>query len=326
MKKLLFALVLFPVLSLAEIWKVNVDHSDIFFRINYLNISEVTGRFNSFSGWAELNDQTHQVVFVQIDSSTIETGNRLRDGHLKSSEFLKSKEFPYITFKSLSVTKLNSNHFKATGELAIGGVTKIHSLDFSVTDSVKDTWNYESKFVKFTTTINRRDYKLFWNKTLAENKYLIGEKISIWGTLQLQLSGHKTPSSKHMIPDTNYIRKREKIARGEIPPESAEKLIKTQLPSSFSPKKTSLEAPLIKKEVFHQQDIRERPVWRVSFWILGLMGFFASIIIGFYIKKLTAEKFSESYREGSFIGLITDSITIIFILAYVIALWEVGWG
>jgi polyisoprenoid-binding protein YceI len=85
MIQLLFLLILFPKISFAQEWKINSDHSEIFFRVPYLNISEVTGRFNSFSGSAELGEKEAKHVFLQIYSSAIDTGNRLRDGHLKSS-------------------------------------------------------------------------------------------------------------------------------------------------------------------------------------------------------------------------------------------------
>ncbi len=191
MRLYLFFFILFPNLCFAEEWKINSDHSEIFFEVEYLNISEVTGRFIAFSGSATMEKSDPQTVLLEINSSTIDTGNRLRDGHLKSGQFLKSKEFPSIIFKSQSVTKMGPKLFKARGQLTMAGVTKKHSLEFSITEAVKDTWSYASKFVKFRTIVNRKDYGLVWNKTLSENKYLVGDNISIWGTLQLQPSEAK---------------------------------------------------------------------------------------------------------------------------------------
>jgi polyisoprenoid-binding protein YceI len=325
MRHFFFFFLLFPIHCFGEEWKINTDHSEIFFKVDYLNISQVTGRFNGFAGSAMMQKSDPDKVLFEINSSTIETGNRLRDGHLKSGQFLKSKEFPVIIFKSQSVTKMGPKLFKAIGQLTMAGVTKKHSLEFSITEAVKDTWSYASKFVTFSTIVNRKDYGLVWNKTLSENKYLVGDKITIWGTLQLQPSASKTPSSKHMIPDTGYIRKRERMARGEVLrelPEAAFNPEKLQV----SPQEMIPPTPEVKIEVPCQKDFRQDMIWRISFWTLGLMGFFASVIIGLYTKKIVSDKYPKAYREGGRLGLMSDSITIIFILVYCLALWEVGWG
>jgi hypothetical protein len=128
-----------------------------------------------------------------------------------------------------------------------------------------------------------------------------------------------------MIPDTGYIRKRERMARGEVLGELPEAAINPEK-LQFSPKENIAVAPEVKNQVLYQKDFRQDMLWRISFWTLGLMGFFASVIIGLYTKKIVADKYPESYREGGHWGLISDSITIIFILVYCLALWEVGWG
>lgn len=195
-------------------WETNKDHSEIHFQVPYLNVSEVSGRFTKFSGMMVFDEKkAPKEVTVKIETASIETGNKMRDGHLKGSDFLKSKQFPYIQFVSSSVTALKDNEFKATGELTIKDVTKTASIIFQLTDSVKDTWGYDNKFVKFKSVVSRKEYNINWNKTLDNEKYLVGDEVSFWGTFQIQPLHGKTPTSKHMIPDTNYIRGREKLLR-----------------------------------------------------------------------------------------------------------------
>ncbi len=293
----------------------------------YLNISEVTGRFSAFTGKASL-DQNQKIVdvLIQIGTTSIETGNKLRDGHLKSHEFLRSKEFPVIIFRSSAIQELGPSKYKATGELVVKGISKQHILSFEVTAPIKDTWSYESRFVKFNTVIDRKKFNLVWNKTLVDNKYLVGDLISVWGTLQLQKTGSATPSSKHMIPDTSYIRRREKMARGELAPDPAgPTLVPVRAKKEIILPEVVPALP-VKKNVTYDKDFRDTLSWQVSFGFLGLMGFFASIIIGLYLKKIISQKYPGPYQEGGKLGIMTDSVSIIFILLYVVALWEVGWG
>jgi len=37
-------------------WVINKDHSEIMFKVSYLNVSELTGRFTEYSGSVELDE------------------------------------------------------------------------------------------------------------------------------------------------------------------------------------------------------------------------------------------------------------------------------
>lgn len=197
--------------ALATPWKANKDHSEVLFQVGYLGVSELTGRFSDFSADIDMDEKplrfNHLVIKIQVDS--IETGNKMRDGHLKNVEFFDARHFPQITFKADRVLSLGGNKFKAEGTMTIKNSTRPAVVEFTVTDSVKDTWGYENKFVKFSSKLNRRDFSINWNKTLDDQKYLVGDEVAYRGVFQIQPFDGKTPPSKHMIPDTEYIRDRE---------------------------------------------------------------------------------------------------------------------
>jgi len=176
-----------------------------------MGVSELTGRFNEFAGEVDLatDKKTANSLTVQISSSSIDTGNKMRDGHLKGSDFFESQQHPYLSFKSSDVKLIKPNSYKANGLLTIKGITRPSVIEFTTTDTVKDTWGYENKFVKFKSTLNRKDYKITWNKTLDGKQLLVGDTVTFWGTFQMQPATGKTPNSKHMIPDTEIMRSRD---------------------------------------------------------------------------------------------------------------------
>lgn len=195
-------------------WQINKDHSEILFKVPYLGVSELTGRFQEYSGSVSMNDKTEPVsVSLKINSASIDTGHKMRDNHLKANDFLGSKEHSFILFNSRTIQKTGPKLYKAIGDLTIKGIKKPFSIEFSTTDSVKDTWGYTNQFVKYKSSLNRKDFKIVWNKTLEGDKYLVGDVVEFWGVFQIQPQSSSTPSSKHMIPDTQYIREREKIMR-----------------------------------------------------------------------------------------------------------------
>lgn len=145
-------------------------------------------------------------MVVDIVSKSIDTGNKMRDGHLRDNDFLQSDYFPKITFKSDAVRKISPSHYRVSGPLTIKGITKIREFDVTFSDRVKDTWGYDNTFAKFTALINRKDFNIVWNKTLDGQQFLVSDEIVVKGTFQMQPSSAKTPNSKHMIPDTDAIR------------------------------------------------------------------------------------------------------------------------
>lgn len=213
---LILFLLLFPLISWSVAWHVNKDHSEILFQVTYMNVSELTGRFQDFNGKMEMDANGGPVSMeVNITSKSIDTGNKMRDGHLKDNDFLQSDYYPVITFKSTSVKKIKSSHYRVSGPLTIKGKTKTTEFDVMFSPVMKDTWGYENTFVKFTSKLNRKDFNIVWNKTLDGQQFLVGDEITVKGTFQMQPESAKTPNSKHMIPDTDAIRERDLKRRKE---------------------------------------------------------------------------------------------------------------
>lgn len=222
MKILLLLSFLISLPTLAAEWRINKDHSEVLFKVPYLNVSEITGRFTDYNGSVDLDEKTRELskINIQISASSIDTGHRMRDNHLQASDFLESKAYPYIVFKGDKATKVKGDEYKVSGELTIKKTTRPFTMIFTLTDSVKDTWGYDNKFVKYKAQISRKDFGITWNKTLDADKFLVGDEITFWGVFQIQPSSSMTPSSKHMIPDTEYIRERESKYRNPEEEES----------------------------------------------------------------------------------------------------------
>lgn len=181
-----------------------------------MNVSDLTGRFNDYQGSMDLSEKGEPLSMqVEIVSKSIDTGNKMRDGHLRDNDFLQSDYFPQITFKSESVRKIKPSYYRVKGPLTIKGKTKITEFDVNFSNRVKDTWGYENTFVKFTSLINRKDFNIVWNKTLDGQQFLVSDEIVVKGTFQMQPVTAKTPNSKHMIPDTDAIRERDLQRRKE---------------------------------------------------------------------------------------------------------------
>ena len=103
-----------------------------------------------------------------------------RDEHLKTEDFFDVAKHPTITFVSKKVTLAGKGRLKVTGDLTIHGVTKEVVLKVTgPTKELKDPWGNIRRGLSATTTINRPDFGLTYNKILDNGVLAIGNKVTI---------------------------------------------------------------------------------------------------------------------------------------------------
>jgi polyisoprenoid-binding protein YceI len=319
----------------AKEWSTNAAHSEIIFEVKYLKWSEVTGRFEKLSGSMEFNKehQTPEKLTLRIDSASIDTGNDMRDGHLRGHDFFDSKTYPLITFVSTEIKQIGQEEFDLVGVLTIRAVSRLHKLRINLSAPIRDTWGYENRFLKFSTEVNRQDFGLKWNKTIEGGEFLVGDSIRVKGSFQLQPTSKGTPHSKHRIPDTPYIREREKLTRGELGQADTLKIA-----PNGPIKATTHSAPVAGPEKNRPMSIMsKRPVsgtklearnftWWTSYMILGLFGFFGVTLGGIYAKRMLLREHLSRYEETGFMGNLSDLVIIVLVFIYSWAFWFIGWG
>jgi polyisoprenoid-binding protein YceI len=131
----LLSLGFFAPLAGAQTFKGDPVHSFVIFRIKHLNASYSYGRFNATEGQFTLdaNDPTKSSFNFTVKADSLDTGNAQRDGHLKSPDFLNTKQYPTISFKSTAAKKVADNKLEVTGDLSLHGVTKSITVPIELT-------------------------------------------------------------------------------------------------------------------------------------------------------------------------------------------------
>ncbi len=186
----LFSLIVFAASTgLAQSsWVMDAAHSSATFKISHMVISSVVGSFKEFS--ITLNsakdDFSDASVEGVIKVGSISTDNTMRDNHLKSDDFFNAEKYPEIRFKSTSFTKTGDNKYAITGDLTIRDVTKKATFD-AVLNGVMQTPQGLLASWTATTTVDRFDYNLKWNKTIETGGLIVGKD----ATVTLNLDFHK---------------------------------------------------------------------------------------------------------------------------------------
>ena len=169
----------------ADTYSVDAVHSEASFQIRHL-VGKVRGHFADFKGTVQIDQAKPGASSVEfsIKAATIDTGVADRDKHLRSADFFDVEKFPEITFKSTKIAPVGKDRYDVTGTFSMHGVTKTVTLPVSFLGFGKDPWGNDRAGFEVTTTLNRKDYGIVWNKTLDAGGVMLGEDVAVTITLE----------------------------------------------------------------------------------------------------------------------------------------------
>jgi polyisoprenoid-binding protein YceI len=101
-------------------WSVDAEASRAHFTARTLaGLIRVPGRFRSLAGTLSIDEHEGRGVLT-IDAATVDTGNRLRDWHLRSPAFLGAARYPELRYEAASFD-VHGKAVRIDGELLVGG-------------------------------------------------------------------------------------------------------------------------------------------------------------------------------------------------------------
>jgi polyisoprenoid-binding protein YceI len=163
-------------------WVIDSDHTVAVFSIKHMMITDVHGQFNKVSGKIFFNPQdvAGTSVELSIDVSSIYTGIKKRDDHLRSQDFFDCEKYPYITFKSTKAEVTSINGCKVAGDITIHGVTRGVVLAMQYFGPIKSPFGETSMGFKATTAVNREDFGMNWNQAMENDGFMVGKEVQIF--------------------------------------------------------------------------------------------------------------------------------------------------
>ena len=170
-------------------WILEPGHTAAEFCARHMMVTWVRGHFKNVHGvlFFDPTDPRATSLDVSIDAAGIWTGERDRDDHLRSADFLDVANHPEIIFKGTHVDLIGQNDANLAGELTIRGVTKNVTLRVRFLGQWQTPW-WEDGVDKgpktragffATTTINRLDFGVNWNSSLERGGVVVGDTIEI---------------------------------------------------------------------------------------------------------------------------------------------------
>ncbi len=134
MKSILTALALvLATVSIAQTMTVKSDDVKVEFLADMQKTDGTIGGFDAKIKFDPSN-LTASSIKGSVDVSTLSTGNKMRDKHLKSDDYFDAEKYPKITFESKSIEKTNDG-FKMTGTVTMAGESHEETITFSYKDN-----------------------------------------------------------------------------------------------------------------------------------------------------------------------------------------------
>ncbi|HEX7078245.1 MAG TPA: YceI family protein [Candidatus Eisenbacteria bacterium] len=161
-------------------WTIDPNHSSAGFAIRHL-FTKVNGSFAKLSGTVTYDPQRPESssVNAEIDASSVTTNNEARDKDLRSDDFFDVAKYPTITFASTKVARAGENKLEVEGTLTMHGVAKPVALDVDFLGSGKGMMGEDRAGFEGTTTLNRKDFNIVWNRNLDQGGTLLGDDVAI---------------------------------------------------------------------------------------------------------------------------------------------------
>lgn len=131
-------------------WVLDPTRSTVEFSVpTYWGRKIVDGRFTEFDGDYTIREDG-RALELTIDADSLDTGNRLRDKHLRGADFFGAEEHPHVRFTAENMVDVKPGLLQVSGELEAAGKSIPVELEASVHD-LGDELELEA-----TTTVDQR--------------------------------------------------------------------------------------------------------------------------------------------------------------------------
>lgn len=114
----------------AGTYKVDTNHTQVFWTVNHMGITPLTGAFPASGGTLQLDPAKPAAAKLNVTFNVADTSTTVMHltQHMLTAEMFDAAKFPTASFTSTAV-QANGTRARITGNLTIKGITKPVTLD-----------------------------------------------------------------------------------------------------------------------------------------------------------------------------------------------------
>ncbi|GGZ24460.1 YceI family protein [Streptomyces poonensis] len=177
-------------------WTIDPVHSSVTAVAQHLGFASIRGRFDEFAGRIEIapDDVARSRVEAVITASSIDTGNRMRDDHLRSGDFLDAGNHPQIIYRSSGLTASGTDRWTVHGELTLNGVARPVDLSLAYLGTGPDSYGAVRAAFHATAELRRDDFAIKYNQVLQAGIAAVGTTLKVELDIQA-VQGESLPAA-----------------------------------------------------------------------------------------------------------------------------------
>jgi polyisoprenoid-binding protein YceI len=161
-------------------WVIDPVHSSVVATAKHLGIASIKARFPDVSGRIVVDRPIEQsYVEAEIKAATIDTGIKMRDDHLRSSEFMDVEAHPVIGFTSTELRQRSPDSWTLVGDLTLHGERRNIELDLRYGGFGADPWGGVRMAFHAETQLHRNDFAINYSAMARAGVAAIGTNIKI---------------------------------------------------------------------------------------------------------------------------------------------------
>ena len=156
-------------------WNFDPAYSTVEFSIRNLWYT-VHGRFQTVEGaiLSDGDDVTSSTVTATIKVASLDTGNKRRDAHLCSKEFLDADSCPNIEFRSVRVSRgRDRDSLNLEGDLTIKGHTETVKLDVNEMDRSRSPRGEDFVYYSATAELDRFAFGINYGRLIIGRTFKV---------------------------------------------------------------------------------------------------------------------------------------------------------
>jgi polyisoprenoid-binding protein YceI len=174
-----------PAYAQAATWTIDPGHSSGQFTVRHMLVANVRGEFDGPTGTITFDPADFKTLKVDVsfDTKSVNTRNPMGQG--------SRSDFPRRCVSEDDVQRAEpSGAVKLIGDLTIKGVTKEVTLEVEgPTPEIKDIWGERRIGATATTTIDRRQFGLMYNRMLEGGGAVVGDTVNVTIDVEMTRKG-----------------------------------------------------------------------------------------------------------------------------------------
>jgi polyisoprenoid-binding protein YceI len=183
-------------------WVLDRTHSTVDFSVRHMAISKVRGTFHGVDAELVVGESVADSwLRATVALASIDTGNTMRDDHLRPTDFFSVATHPTMTFVSRTIVPVADGAFELVGDLTLNGV--VREQRFAVQFLGTAVFPFDgSSHAGFTATgtLSRKAFGIDFNVPLGAGGVVIADAIEIVLDVQLMPAAQSEAYRAKFLP------------------------------------------------------------------------------------------------------------------------------